>query len=419
MDINEFSVFSISELSTLLKEGLETLFPEQFWVEGQISNLKTSRPGHCYFDLVEPNDEPGRAPAALLNVALWRGKRNQVEKVLSESGNLTLSDDLHVRILARVDFYPPSGRLQLIMDQIDPSFTLGQLAVERERLLKQLFDEGLLEKNGLLQVPDVPLRVGLVTSVGSAAHADFITEISNSGFGFTVLEYDSRVQGENAATEIVLGLEVLSSHNPDVIVLIRGGGSTADLSIFDSEIVARTIAELNLPVFTGIGHEIDRSVADEVAHSSFKTPTACANALVNYVKDFSDKVSRLSDTIFERAKSVIDTETRFQNETRSKLTKIVSTTFTRTENAFNDLARRVSLTAPKQLNYQNNRLVELERRLRVLDPVNVLARGWSITRRSDGQLITKKEQVKKGEILITAVSNGTVVSTVSDQGETS
>ena len=419
MDINEFSVFSISELSTLLKEGLETLFPEQFWVEGQISNLKTSRPGHCYFDLVEPNDEPGRAPAALLNVALWRGKRNQVEKVLSESGNLTLSDDLHVCILARVDFYPPSGRLQLIMDQIDPSFTLGQLAVERERLLKQLFDEGLLEKNGLLQVPDVPLRVGLVTSVGSAAHADFITEISNSGFGFTVLEYDSRVQGENAAAEIVLGLEVLSSHKPDVIVLIRGGGSTADLSIFDSEIVARTIAELNLPVFTGIGHEIDRSVADEVAHSSFKTPTACANALVNYVKDFSDKVSRLSDTIFERAKSVIDTETRFQNETRSKLTKIVSTTFTRTENTFNDLARRVSLTAPKQLNYQNNRLVELERRLRVLDPVNVLARGWSITRRSDGQLVTKKEQVKKGEILITAVSNGTVVSTVSDQGETS
>ena len=259
----------------------------------------------------------------------------------------------------------------------------------------------------------------MVTSVGSAAHADFITEISNSGFGFTVLEYDSRVQGENAAAEIVLGLEVLSSHRPDVIVLIRGGGSTADLSIFDSEIVARTIAELNLPVFTGIGHEIDRSVADEVAHSSFKTPTACANALVNYVKDFSDKVSRLSDTIFERAKSVIDTETRFQNETRSKLTKIVSTTFTRTENAFNDLARRVSLTAPKQLNHQNNRLVELERRLRVLDPVNVLARGWSITRRSDGQLITKKEQVKKGEILITAVSNGTVVSTVSDQGETS
>ena len=169
------------------------------------------------------------------------------------------------------------------MDQIDPSFTLGQLAVERERLLKQLFDEGLLEKNGLLQVPYVPLRVGLVTSIGSAAHADFITEISNSGFGFTVLEYDSRVQGENAAAEIVLGLEVLSSHNPDVIVLIRGGGSTADLSIFDSEIVARTIAELNLPVFTGIGHEIDRSVADEVAHSSFKTPTSCANALVNYV----------------------------------------------------------------------------------------------------------------------------------------
>tara|TARA_B100000959_G_scaffold285229_1_gene359285 strand:- start:442 stop:1701 length:1260 start_codon:yes stop_codon:yes gene_type:complete len=417
VDSHEISAFSISELSSLIKDGLETLFPQPFWVEGQISNFKTSRPGHCYFDLIEPNNEPGQPPAAVLNVALWQGKRTQVEKVLTDSGNLVLSNDLQVRILANLNFYPPSGRLNLIMEQIDPSFTLGQLAVEREKLLHQLLDEGLLEKNASLPVTYPPLRIGLVTSIGSAAHADFITEILNSGFGFTVLEYDTRVQGEGAVAEITSGLEILSSHKPDVVALVRGGGSSADLSIFDSELVARAIAELGCPVFTGIGHEIDRSVADEVAHSAYKTPTACANALIGYVKKFVEDLSYLNQSIFERAKSVIDKESRFQNETSLRLTKIVSSTIARTENKFEEIVKRVSRSAPKHLEHQSERLTELEHRLRVLDPVNVLARGWSITRHSDGQLVTKSEHVKTGDVLITSVSNGTVTSTVSSEGE--
>ena len=157
---NEFSALSISELSSLIKDGLDTLFPEKFWVEGQISNFKTSRPGHCYFDLIEPNDEPGQPPTAVLNVALWQSKRNQVEKVLTDSGNLTLSNDLQVRVLVGLNFYPPSGRLNLIMDQIDPSFTLGQLAIEREKLLQQLLDEGLLENNASLPVAFPTIRIG-------------------------------------------------------------------------------------------------------------------------------------------------------------------------------------------------------------------------------------------------------------------
>jgi len=199
--------------------------------------------------------------------------------------------------------------------------------------------------------------------------------------------------------------------------LVRGGGSSADLSIFDSELVARAIAELGCPVFTGIGHEIDRSVADEVAHSAYKTPTACANALISNVQEFVDELSKLNQSICERTRSVIDQELRFQNETSLRLTKAVSSTLLRTEDKFNEIAKRVSRSAPMRLERQSERLTELEHRLRVLDPVNVLARGWSITRRSDGQLITKREQVQEGDVLITSVSNGTVSSTVSDQGE--
>ncbi len=162
-------VLTVGRLGELLKEGLSALFPGDLWVEGQVSGFHDARSGHAYFDLVEPSDEPGRAVAAKLSVALFKQARGRVDRTLSEAGGLALSNDMQVRIRARIDFYPPSGRLQLIMQGIDPGFTLGRLAVERERLLHALADEGLLRANRANPIPVPPLRVGLVTSVGSAA----------------------------------------------------------------------------------------------------------------------------------------------------------------------------------------------------------------------------------------------------------
>ena len=294
-------VLTVGRLGQLLKEGLSALFPGDLWVEGQVSGFHDARSGHAYFDLVEPSDEPGRAVAAKLSVALFKQARGRVDRTLSEAGGLALSNDMQVRIRARIDFYPPSGRLQLIMQGIDPGFTLGRLAVERERLLHALADEGLLRANRANPIPVPPLRVGLVTSVGSAAHADFNEELSCSGFPFTILERDARVQGEGSAIDLAEALHMVATHRPDVIALVRGGGSATDLAAFDAEVLARTIATLDVAVVTGIGHEVDRAVADEVAHSAFKTPTACAAAIVGQVTAFADAFADLQESIAQRA----------------------------------------------------------------------------------------------------------------------
>ena len=266
----DLPVLTVAELAELVGEGIGALFPGDLWVEGQVSNLHHARSGHTYFDLVEPVDQPGAAPTALFSVTLWKGNRPGIERTLAAAGGLALEDDLVLRLRADLRFYAPRGRLQLNMTAVDPAFTLGQLAAERDRLLRALADDGLLDRNAGLSIPLPPLRVGLVTSVGSAAHADFATELERSGVGFTLLERDTRVQGEGSALDVAEGLRVVASHRPDVIALVRGGGSATDLAAFDAEVVARTIAAKPPVAIQGtkvsVNYARDHSTADSLDH---------------------------------------------------------------------------------------------------------------------------------------------------------
>ncbi|MEE2769441.1 MAG: exodeoxyribonuclease VII large subunit [Actinomycetota bacterium] len=386
-------VLSVFELGELVREELRALFDSPIWVEGQVSNLHQARSGHVYFDLVEPSDEPGRAPAAVFNVALWKGVRSGVQRTLSEAGGLALADDLLIRTQVRLEFYAPRGRIQLIMEDIDPGFTLGRLAVERERLLRTLAETGLLERNGRLPVPQLPLRIGLVTSVGSAAHGDFCAELGRSNMPFTVLERDTRVQGEGVADEIAEGLRAVATYGPDVVALVRGGGSTADLVAFDAEAVARAIAELPVPVWTGIGHQVDRSIADEVAHTAFKTPTACAAALVETVQVFTNLLEAMRSGIVDHARRIVERAGSTQTDLTARLVRSARTALTR----------------------QREQVAGIAGRVRALDPDRILGRGWSITRLEDGRLLRSIADASSGIRMATTVADGTVTSTV-DRG---
>ncbi len=405
-------VLTVGRLGELLKEGLSALFPGDLWVEGQVSGFHDARSGHAYFDLVEPSDEPGRAVAAKLSVALFKQARGRVDRTLSEAGGLALSNDMQVRIRARIDFYPPSGRLQLIMQGIDPGFTLGRLAVERERLLHALADEGLLRANRANPIPVPPLRVGLVTSVGSAAHADFNEELSCSGFPFTILERDARVQGEGSAIDLAEALHMVATHRPDVIALVRGGGSATDLAAFDAEVLARTIATLDVAVVTGIGHEVDRAVADEVAHSAFKTPTACAAAIVGQVTAFADAFADLQESIAQRAGAstarAADLLDDLAHRTATSATAVLDRRTDRLDDLVGSLRRSPTATLERQV----ERLAGITDNLRALDPARILARGWSITRLADGTLVRSVTDTATGDTLVTHVAGGTVTSTV-------
>ena len=412
----ELPVLSVSRLGSLVKDGLAVLFPEEFWVEGQITNLRTPRSGHTYLDLVEPSDEPGRPPVAAFSVVLWKQTRVGIDRTLAEAGDLALDDDLHVRIRASIDFYPPHGRLQLKMTGVDPGFTLGLMAAQRERLLLALATEGILGRNASLALSEPALRIGLVTSIGSAAHADFCTELERSGIAFDLIERDTRVQGDGAAIDIAEGLRIVATYGPDVIALVRGGGSAVDLSVFDAEVVARTIAGLAVPVLTGIGHEIDHSIADEVAHTSYKTPTACATALVSAARAFADRISALRTAIADHAHRAIDMADRQRTDLAERTIRAANAVLRHHTDLLAAEQSRLLHTASALPQRHRERLDALGGRLRALDPAMVLARGWSITRLSDGTLVRSPQDVSDGDTLVTALADGTVTSVASASG---
>jgi exodeoxyribonuclease VII large subunit len=285
--------WSVAEVCEAISLVVGDAFPDELWVRGRIHDLRRTRPGHVYFDLVDvaADDQPSWDTPRLASVA-FRGHLRGIEAVLTKVGNLQLEDGIDVRVRGRLDYYPPQGRVQLIVTAIDPRHTLGQLAADRDAVLRSLEHAGLLGRNGRLPMPVLPMRIGLVTSEGSAAYEDFCHELRASPYGFTVLLADARVQGADAEASLVAALATLAQHDVDVLCVVRGGGARTDLLAFDSANVARAVATAPVPVLVGIGHEIDRSVVDEVAHTAFKTPTACAAALVTRV---GQAVARLDD----------------------------------------------------------------------------------------------------------------------------
>ena len=426
--------YGVAEFNALLSQVVDQLFPDDIWVEGEISNLNRSRAGHVYFDLVEPT-EPGVPSPAKISVVLFNQTKQIVNNQLKRHNVGRLLDGMAVRVRAAVDFYEQRGSLQLRMTGIDPRYILAAMAAEREALLQRLHHEGVTQHNKRHEVPPVPLRVGLVTSTGSAAAEDFLTELRQSGLGFQVMACDSRVQGDLAAPGLIAGLRTLYRRDLDVIVVIRGGGSRGDLAVFDNEALARCIAEAPTPVFTGIGHEIDSSVADAVAHTALKTPTAAAAELVGRVRGFAEQaegrweiIRALSLGFGSRAeKQLAERATRVARAGRSGSAQALAGLEARgqrvshaahaglraAEVQLDSYAEALPRRADRILRATTTNLDHLDARVRALDPAVLLRRGWSITRNVDGSVISRVAQVKPGDTIVTEVLDGTIVSNVS------
>jgi exodeoxyribonuclease VII large subunit len=446
-----------------LAGALRRAFPDEVWVRGEIRNLSRGRAGMVWFDLVEPapGADHARPPVAKVSVVLFDAARRRVNTRLQQTGGgVRMSDGTEVRIRGRVGWWAPGGRLQLQMSDIDPSFTLGRLAADRERLLRALAAEGLLDRQQALPRPLLPLRVGLVTSAGSAADHDVLDELRRSGIGFRVVRADARVQGPTAARSVAWALGAVAARDVDVVLLVRGGGATTDLAAFDSEVIARAVAALPVPVLTGIGHDVDRSVADDVAHAAYKTPTACAQAVVDDVRAVDERLTAawlaVAATAARRLRGEADrlrscgrhvaVATRHGlaaadrslavaggRVRRSALTALArsSTTLDRSVGRLEAGARahlrghdhgllaaheRLRQRAPRALASAGREVDRIAGQLRALDPARTLARGWSITRDADGALVRSPDQVAPGDELRTAVASGEITSTVTGTG---
>ena len=445
---------TVTELADAIGNALRASFRDEVWVRGEIRDLSRPPSGHVYFTLTDP---AGNGSGAQVPVMLHARQKGAVNATLTDAGGtVRMTAGTDVRIRGRLDWYAPRGQLQLRMTAIDPAYTLGQLELARAELLRRLEEEGLLRANAALALAEAPLRVGLITSEGSAAEADFLDELRRSGFAFTVLKADSRVQGNDAARSVAAAVRMLGTHRPDVIAVVRGGGARTDLAAFDDEAVARAIAGCPVPVVTGIGHETDTSVADEVAHTSAKTPTACAQVLVVRVAEVAGRFeaawtgisaqaaralghhdaglrghgSRLArttrhalasrshrlDAIAQRtgqaARAGLGTAGRRLDAHRGRAIGAARSHLRTAEVLLGAAERRVAHRSPRVLADAERTVAGLEARLRALVPERTLARGWSITRAADGRVVRHPADVAPGDPLTTLVAGGEVRSTV-------
>jgi exodeoxyribonuclease VII large subunit len=376
-------------------------------VHGEIESW-SNRTQHAYFQLVE-RDEKG---TATIHVSLFANNLRRLQPLLRQH-RLTLQDGVKVKVFGVPDVYDGSGKFSLKISDIDPRFTLGDLAAARDEIVKRLIAGGLYDENRERELPAAPLRLGIITSVGSAAWHDAMHELEESGIGFNIKVANVRVQGDEAIPMIVEAIWALGSRTDlDVILLMRGGGSRTDLACFDAEEIAVAIAQCGLPVFTGIGHEIDHSIADEVAYASYKTPTACASAICELVNEYVEETEDVWASIAGIAQQQLAlAESRLNergNAIRTKAITAVERAHTHVALSASRLAARpISLLATheSQVNY-------LAERVRLLDPVNTMARGWSITRTATGVTLRKAGDAISGDDIVTTFSDGTVVSTV-------
>jgi len=408
--VSAATTYSISELASAINGVLEDGFDEGVWVWGEISSVSV-KGGHTYFTLVE---DLGGGKRAQLNVNLWAGVLQRIRPVLRSSG-LAIQNGLRVRVRGELDFYAPFGKLSLVMQEIDPRFTLGDIALQREELIRKLKESGLYEANRRIELPLVPFRIGLVTSWGTAAWADFTKEIEASGLGFSVSVVDVRVQGDSAVREVSNAIRYLSRRGDiDVIAVVRGGGSKAELATFDAEPIVDSIVTSSVPVFVGVGHEIDTSVADEVAHRRYKTPTACAAGLVERVRDFVTSTEETWESIARTTTDLLNEANVELVETTHLLASRTRTAVARAEERLEYRSRRLGTAARGRLDNADSALASRAERLRLLDPRRIMERGWSITRTKDGRAVRSASEVGPGDRLVTQMSDGVITSTVDD-----
>jgi exodeoxyribonuclease VII large subunit len=448
---------SVTELAEAINGALRRRFDDGLWVRGEIQGWRKSAAGHIYFDLVDFGEDEevfgagtgsgtvstmsggrggrGRPAQATIKIAFFAGAQHGPREKFRRE-RLKLGDGLKVRIYGSLDFFAAGGSVTFKMTDIDVRFTLGDMLQARADTVRRLIAQGLYDANRRHQLSDVPLRVGVVTSVGSAAWADFTDELHRSGYGFQLIACNARVQGDGAAAMVAAAISSLSAHHEvDVIVVLRGGGARTELAVFDDERIALAIAAAPVPVLTGVGHEIDRSVADEVAHTALKTPTACAHELVTRVRLAAARAEQAWSRIAETAaRSVTDADRDLVARAaaaRHRTTKAVEQGMQRLNLRavrLTSAARRATGLAEAHLHgaaaavgraaFEPDReLVLLDARaarVRALDPAVAMARGWSITRTRDGLTVRSATQLSQGDTLITSFVDGEALSIVQD-----
>ena len=438
---------TLFELNALVRQTLELGMPDDYWVEAELSEVHEVR-GHCYMELIQKDDHnntPVAKASAKCWVSTWRLARPHFERVTGQQ----LHAGMKVLLKVSAQFHENYGFSWIVTD-IDPTYTMGDMARKRQEIIRQLKEEGVFDLQKELQLPMFCQRIAVISSANAAGYGDFVNQLENNdyGFRFHTQLFPAVMQGEGVEQSVIAALNKIfarlkkedsslftlhSSLNFDCVVIIRGGGATSDLSGFDTLALAENVANFPLPVITGIGHERDESVLDMVSHTRVKTPTAAAAFLISNLKSVLDEIEDCEQRIHAKVKQRMDMEKIRLLNNAQKIPMLFSVVRPRQEALLGQLLVKMRSSIGYRLQDERHRLIVLQnnmqpvlyrkltderhlldllsQRLIGLDPNRLLKRGYSITLKN-GRTVRDVSQLKEGDELETRFENGTVRSVV-------
>ena len=404
---------TLQELNGRVKSTLQFEMPDAYWVQAEISGISPSSQGHCYLELVQ-KDSTGRTFLAKAKANVWRNTWLRIKPYFEQQTGEPLKVGMKVLLQVTVSFHEVYG-YSLVVQDIDPTYTVGDMARRRREILMQLEKDGVIGLNRELDIPALPQRIAVISSATAAGYGDFCDQLSNNvyGFRFYVKLFSALMQGEDVERSVISAMDAVASRRDDfdVLIIIRGGGAVSELSCFDSYDLAFNIANFPLPVITGIGHERDDTVADTVAHTKVKTPTAAAEFLINKVFDTASELENITRRMSDAINNRMNAEKLRIERLTQKLPSLFAMVKVRREQILENLWNRAVTGVSNVMTAQIHKLELMEKSVAAADPVIILKRGYSMTR-LNGRVVKGVADLHKGDRLVTSFADGTVESEI-------
>ncbi len=405
---------TLFELNALVRSTLESRLSQQYWVETEISECRENN-GHCYMELIE-KDPLRNTPIAKASAKCWRSAWLKIKPRFIEVAGSMPRPGMKLLMRVGAQFHEAYGFSWIISD-IDPTYTLGDMARRRQEILRQLAEEGVIELNRQLPLSPFAQRIAVVSSQTAAGYGDFQDQLQSNpyGFQFAMSLFPAVLQGEAVEESVIKSLNDIYGRLEefDAVVIIRGGGATSDLSGFDSLALAENIANFPLPVITGIGHNRDQTVADIVAHTSVKTPTAAAALLIENLLATSNAITDMAQRLRQCTVSVVEAQKQRLQHAVKILPLYVTTLTSRQGSKLENISTRVNSAIRNMLERQSHRIAMLQQRTEALDPEKLLRRGYSITT-INGKTVTDSKLLRVGDTVLTRFAEGTASSVVKE-----
>lgn len=401
---------TLFELNRLVREAIEDALPMEYWVEAELSECRESR-GHCYMELIQ-KDEQTATPIAKASAKCWANKWLTIRPYFERTTGQQLHAGMKVLLQVYPQFHEAYGFSWIVTD-IDPTYTLGDMARKRQEIIQKLKAEGVFDLQKELQLPVFCQRIAVISSQTAAGYGDFCNQLADNpyGFKFETQLFPAIMQGEGVEQSIISALEQIYDMPFDCVVIIRGGGATSDMSGFDTLALAENVANFPIPIITGIGHERDESILDMISHTRVKTPTAAAALLIDHLKGVLETIEGAQSMIthyVQQKLSIANSQLSIISEAIPRLFSIVKT---RQEAKIDALYTRLPMLIERRFTSESHRLQLMDEKLKALDPTLLLARGYSITMHN-GRAVKDASQLSPGAEIETRLAKGTIHSVI-------